>query len=73
MPKITETFATRAARIAAADEPTPEQRHELVVVTRALAAQERIAEIDAATASLAEERARLAEDVAAATPKRVRR
>ena len=73
MPKITETFATRAARLAVTPDPTPEQRDELAKVTAALAAEERLAAIEADLAALTDEKARLVDVVAAAKPQRARR
>ena len=73
MPKITETFATRAARLAVTPDPTPEQRDELAKVTAALAAEERLAAIEAELAALTDEKARLIDVVAAAKPHRARR
>ena len=73
MPKITETFATRAARLAVTPDPTPEQRDELAKVTAALAAEERLAAIEAELAALTDEKARLIDVVAAAKPTRGRR
>ena len=73
MPKITETFATRAARLAVTPDPTPEQRDELAKVTAALAAEERLAAIESELAALTDEKTRLTEVVAAAKPTRGRR
>ena len=73
MPKITETFATRAARLAVTPDPTPEQRDELAKVTAALAAEERLAAIEAELAALTDEKARLIDVVAAAKLHRARR
>lgn len=73
MPKTTDTFATRAARLAVIPDPTPEQRAELAAVTAALAAEERLTAIETELAALTDEKARLIEVVAAAKPTRGRR